>query len=56
MILKILKFSIQKSNDIVKNLKLGVYSTAGMYFNPYNFKFEGMVYKRKDALVPRIRE
>lgn len=48
---KILKFSIQKSNDIVKNLKLGVYSTAGMYFNPYNFEFKGMVYKRKDALV-----
>ena len=47
---KILKFSIQVSNDIVKNLKLGVYATSGMYFNPYNFEFKGSVYKRKDAL------
>ena len=47
---KILKFSIQQNNDIVKNLKLGTYSSTGMYFNPYNFEFETLQYKRKDEI------
>ena len=47
---KILKFSIQQNNDIVKNLKLGTYSSTGMYFNPFNFEFETLQYKRKDEI------
>ena len=47
---KILSFSILQNNDIVKNLKLGTYSSTGMYFNPYNFEFETLHYKRKDEI------
>ena len=47
---KILKFSIQQNSDIVKDLRLGTYCTSGMYFNPYNFNFEGQIYKRKDEI------
>ena len=46
--LKILRFSFTKNNDLIKDLRLGTFCSSGMYFNPFTFKFETNVYKRKD--------
>ena len=45
--LKILRFSFTKNNDLIKDLRLGTFCSSGMYFNPFTFKFETNVYKRK---------
>ena len=46
--LKILRFSFTKNNDLIKDLRMGTFCSSGMYFNPFTFKFETNVYKRKD--------
>ena len=45
---KILRFSFTKNNDLIKDLRMGTFCSSGMYFNPFSFKFETNVYKRKD--------
>ena len=45
---KILRFSFTKNNDLIKDLRMGTFCSSGMYFNPFTFKFETNVYKRKD--------
>ena len=45
---KILRFSFTRNNDLIKDLRMGTFCSSGMYFNPFTFKFETNVYKRKD--------
>ena len=45
---KILRFSFTRNNDLIKDLRMGTFCSSGMYFNPFSFKFETNVYKRKD--------
>tara|TARA_B100001287_G_scaffold276670_1_gene288603 strand:+ start:2853 stop:4199 length:1347 start_codon:yes stop_codon:yes gene_type:complete len=36
---KILKYSVDKNQDLLKKLRLGTYSSLQLYFNPLTFKF-----------------
>ena len=47
---KILRFSFTRNNDLIKDLRMGTFCSSGMYFNPFSFKFETNVYKRKDYI------
>ena len=47
---KILRFSFTRNNDLIKDLRMGTFCSSGMYFNPFTFKFETNVYKRKDYI------
>ena len=51
---QILKYNVDKNQNLVQNLRLGAYSSQGFFFNPNTFEVTAPIFKMKDHAVENL--